>query len=74
MRRIIHLREMQRDCDIKDVGYMCNLGEGIEERAVERIIMNMHRNDFTLDQIAVATNKTKAEVEQIIQDNELVMA
>ena len=51
---------------------MCSLGEERAERAVERIITNMHRNDFTLDQIAVATGKTKAEVEQIIRDNDLI--
>ena len=55
---------------------MCSLGEERAERAekrtIEKIIMNMHRNDFTLDQIAVATGKTKAEVEQIIRDNDLI--
>ena len=59
---------------------MCNLGEGINERAEERaekrtfkkIIMNMYRNDYTLNQITVATGKTKAEVEQIIRDNDLI--
>ena len=66
----------------KDVGYMCNLGEGINERAEERaekrtfekVIMNMYRNDYTLDQITVITGKTKEEIEQVIRDNELVMA
>jgi cellulose synthase/poly-beta-1,6-N-acetylglucosamine synthase-like glycosyltransferase len=57
---------------------MCSLGEERAERAekrtIEKIIMNMHRNDFTLDQIAVVTDKSKAEVAQIIRRNELVMA
>ena len=64
--------------EYEDVGYMCSLGEERAERAknrvIEKVIMNMHRNDFTLDQIAVATGKAKAEVAQIIRDNELVMA
>lgn len=62
----------------KDVGYMCNLGEGIDERAekrtFEKVIMNMYRNKYTLDQIIDATGKTKEEIEQVIRNNELVMA
>ncbi len=46
---------------------MCNLGHGIEERAIERgiakgktiakmnIILNMYNNNFTIEQIALAT-------------------
>ena len=46
---------------------MCNLGQGIEERAIERgiakgktiakmnIILNMYNDNFTIEQIALAT-------------------
>ena len=46
---------------------MCNLCQGIEERAIERgiakgktiakmnIILNMYNNNFTIEQIALAT-------------------
>ena len=45
------------DNDIQEgVNSMCNLGQGIEERATENvtvnIILNMYNNNFTIEQIA----------------------
>jgi predicted transposase YdaD len=37
------------------------------------IIMHMYENDFTLEQIALATAKTPEEVEEIIKKSELVL-
>ena len=73
---------------------MCNLGEGIEERALERgitmgrnegiavgeargiavIIKRMHKNGFTAEQIAAATDKDVKEVEAILAGGEPVFA
>ena len=48
---------------------MCNLSQGIAERAAEeaaeRVIQNMRENKFTLEQIALATGKTIKEIEAI---------
>ncbi len=78
----------------KEVNYMCNLGEGIEERALERgitkgiilgrnegiavgeargiavIVKRMHKNGFTAEQIAAATDKDVEEVEAILAGGE----
>lgn len=59
---------------------MCNLSLGIEERAEargekktsEKIIINMYKNKFTLEQISLATQKSIVEVEQIIKEKESV--
>ena len=73
---------------------MCNLGEGIEERALERgitmgrnegiavgeargeaaIVKRMHKNGFTAEQIAAATDKDVEEVEAILAGGEPVFA
>ena len=63
----------------EDVSVMCNLSQGILEKGVakgiaegmakreENIILNMHENNFTLEQIAIATKKSIEEVESIIK-------
>jgi hypothetical protein len=59
----------------KDVNTMCNLSDGIEERAIERgfaqatekFIINMADNNFTVEQIAIATGKTSEEVKKILE-------
>ncbi len=59
----------------KDVSVMCNLSQGIEEKGIAigeakaeaRIIMNMHNNGFTAEQIAAATDKDIKDVEAIIK-------
>ena len=66
----------------EDVRIMCNLSTGIEERATERatknttekIILNMYESKFSVEQISMATQKSKSEIEKIIKNNEPVMA
>lgn len=78
----------------REVNYMCNLGEGIEERALEKgiilgrnegitvgeargeaaIVKRMHKNGFTAEQIAEATDKAVEEVEAMLADGEPVFA
>ncbi len=66
----------------KEVNYMCNLGEGIEERALERgitvgeaiLVKTMNKNGFTAEQIATATDKNVEEVEAILAGGEQVLA
>jgi hypothetical protein len=57
---------------------MCNLGQGIEESAEKKVntnvITNMYNNNFTVEQIAVATGKTVEEVKEIIEKLQLVLA
>ena len=65
---------------------MCNLGEGIEERALERgiavgeargiavIVKRMNKNGFTAEQIAATTDKAVEEVEAILAGGEPVLA
>jgi hypothetical protein len=54
----------------KDVSVMCNLSQGIlekgEAKAEVKIILNMHKNGFTVEQIACATDKEEEEVRAII--------
>ncbi len=64
----------------EEVTTMCNLSDGIEERAEERatertektIVLNMYENDFSLEQISLATKKSIEEIERIIEKNEPV--
>lgn len=50
---------------------MCNLSQGIKEDGIAigeaRIIITMHNNGFTAQQIADATDKALKEVEAIIE-------
>ena len=57
----------------EEVTAMCNLSDGIEERAVEKIIMNMYENDFSLEQISLATGESIENIEKIIKKNEPVL-
>lgn len=62
---------------------MCNLSQGIEENGIAigkamgeaaaeaKIIVTMHNNGFTTEQIAAAINRDKEEVETIIEGKEL---
>ena len=59
------------DNDIQEgVNSMCNLGQGIDERATENvtvnIILNMYNNNFTIEQIALATQYNVDKVKEII--------
>jgi hypothetical protein len=58
----------------KELESMCNLSQGIVEDTEERIIMNMFTRNFTLEQIADATEKTVDEVKQIIDSKQAVLA
>ncbi len=63
----------------KDVSVMCNLSQGIEEKGIEigkamgeaaaeaKIIITMHNNGFTAEQIAAATDKDIKDVEAITE-------
>ncbi len=57
---------------------MCNLSQGIEEKGIAigeaRIIINMHNNGLTAEQIAAATDKDIKDVEAIIRGKEPVLA
>ena len=66
---------------------MCNLSQGIEDKGISigeargkamgetaaeaKIIITMHNNGFTAEQIAAAINKDKEEVEAVIEGKEL---
>ncbi len=67
----------------EDVSVMCNLSQGIEEKGIEigraegeamvkQIILNMHNNGFTTEQIVTVTGKDVEEVEVIIEGKEPV--
>ena len=54
----------------KDVSIMCNLSQGIEDKGIAigeaRIILNMHDNGLTAEQIAAVTNRDIEYIEAII--------
>lgn len=52
---------------------MCNLSQGIKDKTLADVIMNMYENHFTPEQIAVATRKNVAEVEAVIKKRESVL-
>lgn len=61
----------------EDVSAMCNLSQGIRETATDNaivgVIMNMYENNFTLEQIAIATKKSVEEVKAVIEKKEPVL-
>ena len=58
----------------KDVNVMCNLGQGIEDRATERanekFIWNMYKKGYTLDEIAEIAETSVDAVEKVIKKKE----
>ena len=66
----------------EEVVKMCNLSQGIRERGRAegearrevRFILNMYYNNFTLEQIALATGKSMEEVDAIIKGGEPALA
>ena len=58
----------------EDVSAMCNLSQGIRDNTLVDVIMNMYENNFTLEQIAVATKKSEEEVRAIIKKRDPVLA
>ena len=63
----------------EDVNVMCNLGEGIEEMAIERttkevteditnkFVMNMYEANYTYNQISEVTKLSVEDVKMIIE-------
>lgn len=58
----------------EDVSEMCNLSQGIREKALAGVIMNMHKKGYTSEQIAEIVEKSVREVEAIIEKAEPVLA
>ncbi len=58
----------------KDVSAMCNLSQGIRDDEKTKVIMNMHREGYTLEQIARIVEKTTEEVDAVIKKREPVLA
>ena len=57
----------------KDVNVMCNLSQGIVDDTEMKIVINMYKNNFTLEQISLATKKSIAEIERIINENSIAV-
>ena len=55
----------------EDVSIMCNLSQGIEDKAIAKIVMNMYKIGYTPNQIADAVGVSVDEVEAIIKKKEL---
>lgn len=61
---------------------MCNLSLGIEERAAEKatektlesVVMNMYKNNFSLEQMSDITDKSVEEIKNIINEYETAKA
>jgi len=58
----------------EDVSIMCNLSQGIEDKAIAKIVMNMYKIGYTPNQIADAVGVSVDEVEAIIKKKEPAMA
>ncbi|MCM1220214.1 MAG: hypothetical protein NC251_13810 [Lachnoclostridium sp.] len=58
----------------EDVSAMCNLSQGIKDNTLVDVIMTMYENNFTVEQIAIATKKSVEEVKAIIKKREPVLA
>ena len=58
----------------EDVSIMCNLSQGIEDKAIAKIVMNMYKIGNTQNQIADAVGVSVDEVEAIIKKKEPAMA
>ena len=58
----------------EDVSIMCNLSQGIEDKAIAKIVMNMYKIGYTPNQIAEAVGVSVDEVEAIIKKKEPAMA
>ena len=61
----------------KEMDTMCNLGQGIEDRAMEKtienVVMKMYSNNFSLEQISIATDKSVEEIKMIIEKNDKIL-
>ena len=54
----------------KDVNVMCNLGQRIEDRTNEKVVWNMYKKGYTLDEIAEVVEISVDEVEKVIKKKE----
>ena len=54
----------------KDVNVMCNFGQGIEDRTNEKVVWNMYKKGYTLDEIAEVVEISVDEVEKVIKKKE----
>ena len=56
---------------------MCNLGQGIEDRAtektIENVVMKMHQKGYILEQISEIAEKSVSEIEEIINRNSVLV-
>ena len=56
---------------------LCNFGQGIEDRAMEKtienVVMKMYSNNFSLEQISIATDKSVEEIKMIIEKNDKIL-
>lgn len=50
-----------------EVDIMCNLSQGIEERAIEKMIIRMYESNIEFSKIAEVTGKTEKEIEDILK-------
>ena len=57
----------------RDVSAMCNLSQGIRDNAIAGVIMNMHRDGYSPEQIARIVEKTIEEVKAVIRKRESVL-
>ena len=57
----------------KDVNSMCNLSQGIEDRVTIEFIINMYKNNISIEQIAVIANKSTDEIKAIIEKHQPVV-
>lgn len=58
----------------RELGFMCNLGEGIRDNAIADVIMNMYKKGYPLEQIAEIVEKSIEEVKFVIRKRGLVLA
>jgi hypothetical protein len=56
----------------KDVSTMCNLSEGIVEETKVKIIMNMYRKGYSMEEIADIVDVSEETVATVTKENELV--
>ncbi len=52
---------------------MCNLSQGIRDDANAKVIMNMYKKGYTLQQIAEIVEKSIGEVETVIKKREILL-
>ena len=56
----------------EDVRSMCNLSVDIEEKATEeannRVILNMHKQGYTLNQIAAVVEVSPEQIEKVLNE------